>query len=308
MADTTDIHTAPFDYAAITAEAIPGACDHAIARSDEILAGVASVPDGERTLANTLAPLDEVANVLGIASGVYGFMAYVHSDEPLRDVALEYEQKLDTYSTSLGFREDVYRAVSAYAATPEAAALDGVEARLLERTLRDYRRNGFDLPAAERARVQELKERLVPLGVQFRRNIDEFEDYLLLTRDQLNGMPDSYIDRLQTVETDGGPRYRVSLDYPEMYPFLEGAEDGALRGELFVKNHNKAAEENLPLLSEAIAIRDEIASILGYASWAAYVIETKMAKTPEAAADFLVDLERRVRVKADRDIEELQAS
>ncbi|MCK9487085.1 MAG: Zn-dependent oligopeptidase [Dehalococcoidia bacterium] len=305
---TNDPTAAPYDYAAITSDAVQRGTDESIARSDAILAEVVAVPTGERTWANTMQPLDEVGNVLSQADGAFGFMAYVHPDEALRAVALENEQRLDTYSTGLGFREDLYRAVREYAETPEARALEGGEARLLERTLRDYRRNGFDLESEPRARVQELKERLVRLGVQFRRNIDEFEDYLLLEREQLAGLPDSFIERLQTVETDDGVRYRVSLDYPEMYPFLEGAEDGELRRALFIKNHNKAADLNMDLLSEAIAIRDEIASILGYASWAAYVIEVKMAKTPEAAHDFLVDLERRVRVKADRDIEELRAS
>lgn len=305
---TIDPTSAPYDYASITADAVQAGTDDSIARSDAVLAEVVAVPAAERTWANTMQPLDEVGNVLGQADGTFGFMAYVHPDEALRAVALENEQRLETYSTGLGFREDLYRAVREYAETPEAQALQGVEARLLERTLRDYRRNGFDLEPEQRARVQELKERLVRLGVQFRRNIDEFEDALLLEREQLAGLPDSFIDRLQTVETDGGTRYRVSLDYPEMYPFLESAEDGDLRRALFFKNHNKAADSNMDLLSEAIAIRDEIASILGYASWAAYVVEVKMAKTPEAAQDFLVDLEQRVRVKADRDIEELRES
>jgi thimet oligopeptidase len=299
----------PFDYASVALGDIVPACDAAIARAEEVLAAVAAVPDGERTFANTMQPLDEVANVLGLAGGRFGFLGYVHPDAALRDVAIEQEQRLDTYSTALGFREGIYRAVNAYAERPEAAAaLEPVDARFLERTLRDYRRNGFGLPAERRARVQELKERLVTLGTRFRRNIDEYEDALLLTREQLEGMPESYVERLQVTETADGPRYRVSLDYPEMYPFLEGARDESLRRELFLKNHNKAAEVNAPLLAEAIAVRDEIASILGYPSWAAYVIETKMAATPEAATGFLVDLEQRVRAKAERDIEELTAS
>lgn len=309
MPDTIDDpNLPPYDYTTITLERIPGQYADVTARCDAILAELAALDDGRRTFANTMQPLDEVANLIGIADGTFGFMASVHPDEALRDVALEYEQKLETYATGLGFREDLYRAVRAFAQTEEAKALGPVEARLLERTLRDYRRNGFELGPDQRARIQELKERLVGLGVTFRRNIDDYEDYLLLAREQLAGLPDSYIERLQTEETDAGVRYRVSLDYPEMYPFLESAEDGELRRQLFVKNHNKAADENLPLLHEAIGIRDEIATILGYASWAAYVIEPKMANTPETAVDFLVDLERRVRVKADRDIEELQAS
>ncbi len=298
----------PFDYSAVAQVDLVPAVDAAIAASEGILARIAAVPREERTFANTMLPLDEVANILGRASGEHGFLAYVHPDAALRDVALECEQRLETFGTSLGFREDLYEAVRAYAETNEAAALEGVHARFLERTLRDFRRNGFELGGEERRRVQELKERLVTLGTRFRRNIDEYDDAILVTREQLRGMPESYIDRLAEVETPEGAKYRVSLDYPEMYPFLEGAEDESLRRELFIKNHNKAADANAQLLAEAIAVRDEIATTLGYPSWVAYVVETKMAKTPEAVLDFLEDLERRLKVKAAADIDEALAS
>ena len=79
-----------------------------------------------------------------------------------------------------------------------------------------------------------------------------------------------------------------------------------MREELFRKNHNKAADANVPVLHEAIALRDEIATTLGYESWADYVLEIRMAKSPQAVQTFLVDLERRVAVKARRDLAALQ--
>ena len=300
-------YAAPFDYASVTAEDIARECDAAIERCEGILEEIAGVEDG-RTLANTLQPLDELSDVLSTASGRYGFLTYVSADETIRETALECEQKLDTYATGVGFREDLYKALRAYAESDAAQNLEGEAARLLEYSLRDFRRNGFDLGADERAQVQRLKERLVTLGVEFRRNIDEYEDALWVRREQLAGLPDSYVERLQTEEVEDGLRYRVSLEYPEMFPFMEAAEDSALRHELFRKNHNKAAEVNLPLLGEAIAVRDEIAEVLGYDSWAAYVLEIKMAKTPDAVHDFLVDLQAKVDVKAERDIAELTAS
>lgn len=299
---------APFDYTLATPELIRTECEAAMRRCDAMLDAIVAVPDDQRSLANTLLPLDTIDDAINTATGRYGFLTYVSADAAIREVALEYEQKLDTYSTTIGFREDVYRALRAFADSPAGAALEGEAQRLLEYALRDYRRNGFALSAEKRDRIQALKERLVHLGVEFRRNIDEYQDALLLTRDQLAGLPDSYIGRLQTVETDSGPRFRVSLDYPEFYPFLETADDASLRRELFLKNHNKAADVNLPLLAEAIAVRDEIASTLGYGSWADYVLEIRMAKTPEAATEFLVDLEQKVSLKARRDIAELAES
>ena len=302
----------PFDYTIVTPEATRVGAEDAVARCDAILDALVAVPPAERTFANTVQPLDEVRAVLGLAGGRYGFLSNVAPDAALRDAAHEVEQRLAGYSTSIGFREDVFAALTAYAAQPEAESLGPIEARFLDHALRDFRRTGFALDEKVRARVQELKEHLVTLGLEFRRNIDESDDALWLTREDLVGLPRAYIERLERRQFDtgdaDGERYRVSLEYPELYPFLDAAEREDLRRELFVLNHNRAVDVNIPILQEAIALRHEIATTLGYASWAHYAIETRMAATPEAATAFLVDLEARAREKADRDIAELTAS
>ena len=297
-----------FDYTAVTPDAVRTGCEEAMRSADAILDRLAAAAPGSRTFANTVAPLEEVAQLLGEASGRYGFLSQVSPHDETRDVAFEYAEKLATFATGIGFREDVYEALKSFAESERARSLDGPDARLLEHSLRDFRRNGMELSPERRRRVRELKERLVAIGIEFRKHIDEYEDAILVTREQLAGLPDAYIDGLNRVEADGETRFRVSLDYPEFYPFMETAEDESLRRELFLKNHNKAAGTNVALLEEALALRREVATALGYDSWAAYVVEIKMAKEPQAALDFLVDLEQRVRVKAERDLVELAQS
>jgi len=298
----------PFNYASVTPDAVREGVQSAIARSNAIVAAMTAVPAAERTFANTVLPLDEVRAELSIAGGRFGFLSNVAADEALRNEAREAEQRLGTHANAIGFREDVFMALTAYVERSEVSSLGPVERRYLDHALRDFRRNGFGLAAPQRARVQELKERLIALGLEFRRNIDECTDALWLTREELAGLPESYVARLRARRTEEGTRYRVSLEYPEFYPFLESAELEAPRRALFLLNHNKAAALNLPILEQAIALRDEIAATLGYVSWAHYAIETRMAETPEVVTDFLADLEVRVRRKADVDIADLTAS
>ena len=300
--------TDPFNYQAVSVADVSGGIDDAIAEAQVLVDQVASLAAGAHTFENTMLGLEQIDDVLGQASGRYGFLSQVSDDASIREAAHEAEEKLDTFATGLGFHEGLYRAVVGFAASAGGQSLDGVEARLVERTLRDFRRNGLELEASERDALQALKERLVGLGIQFRRNIDEYDDAILVPRDGLAGLPDTFIDNLHSEEVDGETRYRISLDYPELFPFLESAEDALLREELFRKNHNKAAEVNVELLEEAIGIRDEAARALGYESWAQYVLRVRMAKSPEAVLDFLVDLEAKVRIKADIDIAELTAS
>jgi Zn-dependent oligopeptidase len=229
-------------------------------------------------------------------------MAYVADDDAVRDTAREWEQKLGQYAVSLGFREDLYEAVKEFSESAEAKALTGDEKRLLDRTMLDYKRNGFGLPKEQRARVQELMNKLVELGTEFRRAIDEWEDGIAVPREALAGMPDRWIDGLRTIEEGGVTKYRVTLDYPEIQPFMDYAERADMRREMFMKNQNKGGEANVKVLEESIRARQEVASLLGYESWAAYIVEKRMSKAPANVTRFLDDLQPKVQVKADADL------
>jgi len=295
-------------YDRLTPEIVVAECERAVRACDAAVAAIVATPAADRTFENTLVALESAVDHIHQADGAYAFMAYVAVDDALRDTAREQEQKLSQYAVQLGFREDLYAAVREFADTPEAAQLSGDARRLLERTLRDYRRNGFELPKEQRARVQELMGRLVELGTQFRKAIDEWDDAIVVDRDGLAGMPDRWIDGLRTVEEGGRTRYRVSLDYPELMPFMDNAESERWRRELFLKNQNKGGDANVKVLEEAIAVRDEIARLLGYDSWAAYIVEVRMAKTRDAVDGFLRDLLAKVQPKAAADMQKLAAA
>ena len=288
-----------------TADDIERGVERAIRSAERLAEELVSVPDGRRNVENTLGPLDEISNLLSITSGHYGFLSQVATDPDLRAVAHDQEEKLSVFSAGLGFREDIDRALKALAARAEIEALPDDARRLLEFAQRDYRRNGLDLPKTTRDELQRLQERLVGLGIQFRKNIDNYEDHIEVERDSLAGLPDSYVDRLRTVNQQGTTKYRVGLDYPELHPFLESAHDPELRRQLFHKNHNKAADVNVDLLEEALGVRASMAKLLGYESWAAYGLEIKMARSVDAVMSFLVDLEARLQPKRSTDLARL---
>lgn len=294
------------DYTVPTPGAIEQAQRDTTAAGDAIVGEIVGVLPAHRTFANTLGRLEDVYDLLERAQGRYGFMAYVAEDAEVRAAADALREALEKYEIELGFRDDLYAAVMAFAQTDEARALEGESKRLLDWAMRDYKRDGFGLPFEERQRVRELKQRLVELEITFRRNIDTWEDAILVTREDLAGLPDTYIEGLTTEQRDGQTLYRVSLDYPEMYPFLDNAESEDLRRELMIKNYRKGGAENIILLEEAIAVRDELARTLGYESWADYVLELRMAKDPDTVEAFLVDLRTKVKAKLDRDIADMR--
>ncbi len=293
------------NWASTTADDIERGVDEAIRTVERLADELASVPDGRRSFENTVLPLDEISNVFNQASGRFGFLSQVSANAELRDVAHRQEERLNVFAAGIGFREDIDRALKAYATRAELEALPDDARRLLEFALRDYRRNGLDLNKETRDELQSLQERLVGLGIEFRKKIDDCQDHIEVSREELDGLPDAYIERLRTVEADGAVRYRVGLDYPELHPFLDAAHDGERRRELFYKNHNKAADTNIDILEEALRVRSSMATLLGFESWAAYALEVKMAKQADAVLEFLEDLESQLQAKLAADLARL---
>jgi len=293
------------DYTAITPQDVARVVDDAIATGDALIAGIVA-HQGPRSWADTMAPLDTLGDTMVRAYGTGPFMARVHPDKVVRDAAQEAEERLQKWQSDLVFRRDLYSAIEGYAATADSGSLTGEDTRLLEFTRRDFRRAGHALSEEERAEVQRLRTRLVELGVAFARNIDEYEDGLDLTREQLAGMPDDYVGRLSPGTAEG--TFRVSLDYPDYYPFMDQADDRDLRRRLQFKFFNKAAEANRPLLEETVRLRHRIAEIFGEPSWAHYAMEEKMAKQPKAVEELYAGIVPALTTKGHSEIADLAAT
>jgi thimet oligopeptidase len=276
-----------FGYSAVTAEKVGKGVDDALEEAQGILEEMVA-PKDERTFENTMLPIDRISDVLSKANARYAFMGYVHPDKEIRSAAKTAEEKLETFGVEMVFRDDLNAAVKEYADTGGAAALEGERARFVEFTLRDLRHAGHELSAEARARVKERTQRLVELGVRFQENIDEWEDHILVTPEELDGLPPSFAESLETDEETG--KLKVTLAYPHLIPFVENATRRDLREELSFKFNTQAVEANRKILEEARQLRHDIAAEFEMPSWAHHRLEDRMAKDPERVAAFYEDL------------------
>ncbi len=270
------------DYTTLTPEAVRAVVADAIEQADRLIAGAVAAT-GPRTYANTLDPLDRAITLANDAYGVGGFMSQVHPDEAVRTAGAAAEEMHSKWVAGLAFRRDLFEAVDEYSRTDDAAGLDGERRRNLHFWLRDFRRAGHALPAPDRERVEQLRNRLIEINVAFERNLAEWDDGIDMTAEELTGLPESYLERLEP-GTQAGTR-RVTVSYPDYVPFMDQAKDRDARRRLQFKFLNRAAPDNMPLLNEAVALRWEIARLLGYPTFAEYAMEPKMAD-PAAVADF----------------------
>lgn len=275
-----------FDYSKASPQSIDQAADLAISEGEDLIARV--VGSDSHSYEDVLAPLDEIGDLIGRGHGETAFLGFVHPDADMREMGRKVGERLSKWAVDLAFRDDLYTAVKNFAETDEAAGLTGERARLLEFTLRDLRKAGHELDPAARARVKEMTNRLVELGVGFEQHIADNDDALIVVTVDLEGLPDGYLESLPPGPDTG--TYRVTMAYPHVVPFLDHARRRDLRAEISRLFNSRAVVENRPLLEEAIAIRAEIAGLFGAESWAEHQLDERMAMSPANVETFYSEL------------------
>lgn len=297
----------------LDAAAIASAADGVIARSTAVLDAVAAAC-ATPTLESVIAPLARLDLEVEPLTAVT-FLRHASTDAALRDAASAAHVKLEAFNVAAGMREDVYRAVKAFAAAhPDyTTTLDRETARFVERTLRDYRRRGLELDPAKRARVQELRTKATELCERFTREVAESTSArkLYFPPTALRGMPDGFIASLkrvgdteatgescanrQQVEAviaartggaeaggvDATPWCEVTLAYPHVVPLLKLAAVPSTRAAVERAFNSRAAPTNVAVLEELVTIRRQVAGLLGYPTPADHVLEERMAKNSD---------------------------
>jgi thimet oligopeptidase len=215
-----------------------------------------------------------------------GLLSEVSPKKEVRDqahaIATEMSQKL----VDIEYDRDLFISLCEYYEGNfeyEKKKLRKEDIKLLEETLREYRRMGFDLPTEKQKKLKVLMKKVGKLSISFRQNINDYQDYILCTHEELAGLSERFISTLPK-HTDG--RYIVSLQYPHIMPFMAEAENRVKREELALKNLKKGGVKNLKIIEEIVVLRQEIAKILGYKHHADFRVETRMVKNAKTAEDF----------------------
>lgn len=289
------------DFKIIRKGDIDVAATSAIKDSDKILKGVLVLNRSEYTFENTLLKMDDLYNTVFNVWNIIELLSATHPYQIIRDEANMNALRMQEYMIDISTNEDLYRAILAYSKSKEAQTLSGSRKRFLESELRDFKRSGMELKVNKREKLKEIQTRLLQMSIDFSNNITSNKDTLFINKDMMSGLPEDY--KIQHLQPDG--RYAVDLSYPSFDPFMKYADSDSLRKLLRFNYFNIAAEENLDILNEIIDSSNELAKILGYPSYAAYIIEESMAKTPTAVWEFEKKLRKSIEKKASMDEQEM---
>ncbi|MDX2198451.1 MAG: M3 family metallopeptidase [Phycisphaerae bacterium] len=264
----------------------------ALHQAEAAVEAIVGVSPSQRNFDNTVGAMDDLMVRLENETEMIQFMKDVSTDAAARDRGQRAAKDVSDWYTDLATREDLYQAVKDYAETKPS--LTGEKARLLEHTLRDYRRSGMDLPKPQRDKLNELQKQMTELSLQFQANVRDDDAVVLLTRDELRGMDDEFIAGLPK----SGEMFICNLEYPTYLPILDFCEVEATRAKMWLARHRKGGKKNALVLEKILKLRAECAAMLGYKSDVDYQTETRMAKNAAAVKKFYDELRPVVRKKA----------
>jgi len=286
-----------------TPAAIKSTADRTMATANAALDAVGRLNASQVSFGNTVGALDDIEFPINCTMNRLNLIKETSTNAVVRDAATDAIKGLQEWAVGLDYREDVYRAVKAYADTKPKLA--GEDARLLEETLRDYRRAGLALPKAQRDEVERLRKELSNVGTDFESNINKAKKSLKFNQAELAGATDSLLSA-PGVKT-GDDEYTLQVNVTWQYlSVMEHVKSEAVRKLVATERDQLALQENGPLVEQLLALRYEIATRLGYANWADYQLEVKMARNARTAIAFEQKLRDGLQPKFDAELAEFR--
>ncbi len=262
---------------------------------------------GERTVENTLAAYDRAAWHLRMAGSQAHVMFMVHPLAAVRDAVQALSQQVSAEAVSLSLNQEVYRALEAVDVNTE----DEATRYYMERTLLGYRLAGVDRDEATREKIRSLADRMTELSMQFSRTVqDDVRRIPVEDPNELRGLPADYLTRHGVREVAGelvaDASVVITTDPPDMAPIMSYAGSAALRRRLYLAYNDRGYPANKGVLLNLLAAREEMASLLGFRSWADLATVDQMMGSAENMRRFLGEVEIAARETAIREWAELE--
>jgi thimet oligopeptidase len=243
---------------------------------------IKEIKDFDRTFENTIEAFENMGNRGSQEMSYLGFLMNVHTDKKIVEEIHRSVEEYTNKTLELIYDDGLYKALVEYSNKKEK--LSGEKKILFEENLKAFKRMGFGLTKGAREKLKKNRQKLSRLALSFENNLNKYQDSIILKKEDAFGIPDNILNRFSK---DKNGDYVVTLDYPDIGPFLEYSPNDFKRKELSDKNNKKGGEENLKLIKEIVKLRGENARLLGYKTHAHYVIEERMAKTPENVFKFV---------------------
>ena len=264
---------------------------------------------------NTIAALELSGKSLRRLDMVFSQIAGANTNDELQAIERDLVPVVAQHWSSIFLNAQLFARIDQLYRQRNSLGLDAEQLRVLERYHLDFVRAGAQLTNAQRARFGAIVERLAVLATEFAQNVlgDEQDSVFALSEAEIDGLPDDARAAAAELARDRklNAPYAASASRSSVEPMLTYATDRAVREKVwrgFVnRGRNSNAHDNRKRISEIIALRSEMAGLLGYETFADFKLDDTMARTPAAAQDLMEQVWAGGRAKAGQDAKALQA-
>ncbi len=308
---TTPYESAPFSQ--FKPQDFKPAIEKAIA---ENLKNIQAIADSKEkpTFKNTIEALAYNGGKLSRITAIFYNLNSAETNPDLQKEARNISPLLSDYHNDIMLNAKLFARVKKVYDNRGKLKLTPEEKTLLEKTYKGFARNGANLTEEKKQRLREIDKQLSALSLSFGENVlaetQSFELHITEEKD-LKGLPDfARQAAAQTAEKRGKQGWVFTLDVPSYSAFVKYAENRDLRKKMFIaygsRGFHNDAKDNQKNILEIIKLRDERAKLLGYENYAAFILEERMADTPQIVNNFLNDLLEKAKPAAQKELDELK--
>jgi peptidyl-dipeptidase Dcp len=309
----TPYQTPPFDR--ITEDDFRPAFAYGMEQHAKEIDSLANNPEAP-TFDNTIVALDNSGKILERVSSVFFGLEGADKTDAIEQIAIEISPKLSEHNDNIYLNQKLFERIKILYDQTENLNLTTEQKQLLNKYYKRFVRGGILLNDSEKQRLREINKELSSLTLQYGNNVlKETNNYTLVIEDEkdLSGLPEAIIAAAaETAKANGMEgKWVFTLHKPSWIPFLQYADNRALREKLYkamyMRGDNDNAYDNKEIVNKIVNLRIEKAKLMGYDTYADFVLEETMAKTPEAVYDLLNTIWNYALPQAKKEAAELQA-
>lgn len=302
--------TAPFSH--IKNEDFMPAFKEAIEKARKEIDDIVNNPE-EPTFENTIEAMSYSGYMLDRVSSIFFNLHSAETNDEMQQIAQEVSPLLSEFGNDIRLNKDLFDKVKAVYDKKNTLTLTPEQETLLDKKYKSFSRNGANLPEEKKTRLREIDKELSKLSLQFGENVlketNAFQLHITDEKD-LSGLPEGAIEaareQAKSADKDG---WVFTLDHPSYVPFMTYADNRELRKKLALafgaKGFNKNEYDNREIVIKIARLRHERANLLGYKTHADFVLEERMAESPEKVKSFLNDLLEKAKPAAQREFAQL---
>ena len=267
------------------------------------------------TFENTIAAMDYSGELLNKVSSVFFGLISSHTSDEMQAIAQELSPLLSEHSDNIRLNAPLFKRIESLYNNRDSLNLNTEQQRLLEKYYKNFVRSGAALDESRQERLREINKEEALLTLQYSDNVlKETNDYRLVIdkEEDLSGLPQTVVEAAAEAAAGAGleGKWVFTLHNPSRLPFLQYADNRELREKILkaycMRGDNNNEADNKEIVRKLVNLRVEKAQLLGYNTFAEYVLEETMAKNPKNVYDFLDGIWPRALRQAKKEVTELQ--